>query len=235
MSLPSEDAIAQRSKPASERNPFERMPQPVKRLTAALGDRARAPGKERIVLAGQLSDDRGAPIKARVILQLPDLVRLEGFRAGNLAISFDGEARARGATQADESLLETFAMDTAEGMLRSIQAGAYAEIAGLSVADSETGRPYDIYEVISPVRTTADQRLRSKHYFFDSQTGYLAFTRYSDGPLHANVEVRFSEWRVVEGSAYPGRIDRLDNGRPTFSFIVSQVSAGPRSEPAEFR
>jgi hypothetical protein len=40
---------------------------------------------------------------------------------------------------------------------------------------------------------------------------------------------------VVGGSAYPGRIERFEEGKPVFSFVVTSLSAESRAEAASFR
>jgi len=78
---------------------------------------------------------------------------------------------------------------------------------------------------------------RSRLYYFDSLTGLLQSTRYYDRsrPTPVKLETRFSDWRSIDGSAYPGRLDRYERGQRVFSFIVNTISAAPRLEPERFR
>jgi hypothetical protein len=205
----------------------------VQRQATTLGDKLRKPAKEKTTLTGTVIKGQGSPEKAKAVLQ-PGFARLEGFAAGGV-LAFDGERPPRSNTREDEALLETFTVDTAEGMFELLQKGAAASIQGLNVLEKETGRRYDIFEVVGPVRTNWELPIRYKLYFFDAQTGLLARTQYSNGPQTSNVEVRFSDWRVIDGSAYPGRIERLEYGVPSFTFSVDEVAAAPRGEAAEFR
>src|SRR5262245_49036002 len=221
---------------------FATMPSVVIPQLAALGERGQHPGKEKIVLAGQDVDASGNR-PAQVTYQLPGLVRLDGFRAGSGSITFDGE-RSYGSTAAiDDAFLETFIMDTAEGMLTSTKRGAALRLVGRQFQPNPkkfptyTGPRYDIYELTAPISSRKDKLVRLKRYYFDSKTGWLLRTRYRDRTTSRpiTVETRFSGWRTIDGSAYPGRIDRFENGQPIFSFVVQNISAGPGIEPAAFR
>jgi len=208
-------------------------PAAVHKQAATLGDKLHNPAKEKTTLTGQVVDSQGRSSAAKITLQ-PGFVRIEGIGSGGAPLSFDGRKPPRTNTREDEAILETFVMDTAEGMLDSLQDGAAASIQGLNVVEKATGRFYDIVEVVGPVRSSFDAPLRYKLYFFDSKTGLLARTQYSNGSQNSNVEVRFSDWRVVDGSSYPGRIERLENGIPSFSFFTNEVVEAPRGEAAEF-
>jgi hypothetical protein len=230
--------LAQESRPprrggVAARVTDSKPPEAVQRQARMLGDKLDKPAKEKTTLTGTVVDGQGRPVKAKAILQR-GFARLEGFTARG-TLSFDRERPSRSNTREDDSLLETFTMDTTEGMLESLQHGAAASIQGLNVLEKETGRRYDVFEVVAPVRSSWDSPIRYKLYFFDSQTGFLARTQYSNGPKNSNVEVRFSDWRVVDGSAYPGRIERLEDGVSSFAFSVDEVAAAARGEAAEFR
>jgi hypothetical protein len=221
---------------------FLAMPTVVIPQIAALGERVRFPGKEKIIFAGQYIDGSGNR-PAQITYQAPGLVRLDGFKPGSAGISFDGE-RSYGAIAAiDDAFLETFVMDTAEGMLAATRRGGGLRLLGRQFEPHPKNFPkyngprYDIYELAAPVRSRQDLLVRLKRYYFDSKTGWLLRTRYRDGTRSpgVTVEVRFSGWKTIDGSAYPARIDRFENGRPVFSFVVANISAGPRVEPAAFR
>jgi hypothetical protein len=218
------------------------MPSVVAPQIGALGERASRPGKEKITFVGQYVDSSGNR-PAQVTYQTPGLVRIEGFKSGSASITFDGD-RSYGSTSAtDDAFLETFTMDTAEGMLESTRRGGGLRLLGRQFQPHPkkfpqyTGPGYDIYEIAAPVRSRQDQAVRLKRYYFDSKTGWLLRTRYRDQTTTTpvTVETRFSGWRTIDGSAYPGRIDRYENGQAIFSFVVTNISAGPRVEPAAFR
>jgi hypothetical protein len=220
---------------------FGALPNVVLHQAAALGERVRT-GKEKIVFDGHFVDASGNR-PAKVTYQVPGLVRLDGFKSGSARLAFDGERSYGVGTALDDAFLETFTIDTTEGLLAATRLGAGLRLLGRQFQPNPrsfpkyTGPRYDIYEVAVPVRSRSDRAVRLKRYYFDSKSGWLVRTRYRDDKVlpRVTVETRFSGWRTVDGSAYPERIDRYENGRPVFSFVTSTISTGPRVEPAEFR
>jgi hypothetical protein len=212
---------AQQRKGAAPSELLRNPPGPLDHHAAALGDRVRVAGKEKTVMDGQFTDENGKVSSVRLTLQLPGLLRLEGLPP------------ARQDKRFEETLLETFTADTAEGMLASIKDGAAVHLIGRRIG-TEQG-VHDIFEVAGRVRSNGLDRL--KRYHFDSETGLLTATKYMDETRSppSNVEIRFSDWRHVDGSAYPGRIERLENGHPAFSLTVTTIAASPRQDPASFR
>jgi hypothetical protein len=232
-------------KPPVDKQPsvlFTRLPDFVQPQAAALGIRVKSPGKEHTVLEGQFSNGtngNGKPVTARVVIQLPGSVELSGFRAESRSLKYESFAEATSVSPDDAILLETFSTDTAEGMLNAIQDGALVELIGRNIQPNpgtiskDLEIAYDIYEVTGPVKTRRDHLSRTKLYYFNSQNGLLVRTRYEDG--RSVIETRFADWRKVDGSAYPGRIERFENDRLVFSFVVTTVSAGPKVDSAAFR
>lgn len=230
LSIVSVSAYAQQRRaavPGSE-NLLRNLPGPLDSHAAALGDRVRTPGKEKTVLSGQFLDENGKRLPVRMTLQLPGLLRIEGLKPDS---------------RTEQALLETFTLDTAEGMLAAIKDGAAVHIIGRRVGPDPSKRQeantaaHDVYEVSGPVRVGTAERDRLKRYYFDSETGLLTSTHYVDESVSPpmTVETRFSEWRRIEGSAYPGRIERFENGHPAFSLSVNTIAASPRQDPASFR
>jgi hypothetical protein len=209
---------------------------------AALGNRIRVPGKERTVLTGSLLTVSGASASIRVVAQLPNMVRLDGLRADGAPVVFDGNNSVFTNSRIEEQLLEIFSSDTAEGMLVSVKAGSAATLVGRRVLEVIDGAPpgsfhrYDIFEVAGLVRSSATTPDRLKRYYFDSETGLLAKTRYFDETFSPpiDVEVLFSDWRREGDSVYAGRIERKENGHPIFSLTQSSIVASPRQDPTSF-
>jgi len=236
--------IAQRqTTPASGAKNANRVPAVFQRQIATLGKRLQAPGKERSIYIGEVTDRAGNRSTGQVIHQIPSLVRLAGFKAGRANISFDGTRTTGVVSRDDEAVLETFVMDLPEGMLASIQGSAAFRLIGLGSGPDPrstpryTGLRYDIFEVTAPSRSRSDQLVRSKLYYFDSQTGLLQSTRYYDRSrsLPLRLETRFSQWRNIDGSVYPGRIDHFEGGQLLFSFTATTIQALPAVDSAEFR
>jgi hypothetical protein len=222
---------------------LDRIPSVAKRQLTTLGERMRVSGKELAIYTGEVVDAIGNRSPAQVIYQIPGLVRLAGFKPGKAVVSFDGERAVGVLSEDDALLLETFVMDMPEGMLLSIQESAAVRFLGFGFGPDPRKTPkylgprYDIFDVTAAVRFRSDKATRSKLYYFNSSTGLLESTRYYDHSRSSptKLETRFSEWRNIDGSAYPGRIDHYERGERLFSFIANVITAGPRLEPERFR
>jgi hypothetical protein len=221
---------------------FKRRPSFFLQQTAALGDRVRITGKELSVHSGDIVDSLGHHSPVRVMYQLNGAVRLEGFNSKGV-LSFDSQ-RATGVTSSsDEMLLEIFLVDSVEGMLNSLEHSAAARLLGTGFGpdprktSTYTGPRYDIFEVTAPLPSRVDHLVRTKLYYFDSQSGLLVSTQSYDRsratPL--KLETRFSDWKTVDGSTYAGRIDHYEAGQLVFSFIVSNTSTGSAVGLESFR
>jgi hypothetical protein len=221
-----------------------RIPSMFYKEANVLGSRLKARGKEKTIYIGQLYESGGKASNVRVTQQLDGKVKLEGFKQRGAHLSFDGE-RSYGvdSREKDESLLETFLVDFPEGMLDAVQKGSAMRLIGRGFgpdprsAPNYAGPRYDIYEVVGPIRCRQDQLIRSKRYYFDSKTGLLLSVRHHDfsKSAAAKIETRFSEWTVSEGSAYPARIERYEDGALVFSFIAEQIVSEPMTDAADFR
>jgi len=224
--------------PTSAMRMFNRVPSLLHPHLAALGPRLRSTGKEQTIYSGEIVDEAGRRSPVQVTVQLPGLVRLEGVKPGG-PLSFDGQRTTGVASALDDSLIETFVMDLPEGMFDASQRSAALRLLGRGFGSdprskgNRAGPRYDIYELMAPVVSRPDQPVRSRLYYFDSQSGLLQSTRYYDRTN--KIETRFSNWKTLEGSAYPGRIDHYENGRLVFSFEAKTIVAAAATEPSRFR
>jgi hypothetical protein len=179
----------------------------------------------------------------QIVHQLPGLVRIEALGAGRTPLAFDGERGTDVLTPTDDALLEAFVADSPEGFFASLDGAAAMRVLGRRFGPDPRTHPnykgvrHDIYEVTAPVPSRSDGLLRMKFYYFDSDTGLLHSTRYDDrtAPTPRRIETRFSAWARVDGSLYPGRIERYEDDRLVFSFVTATVAGGPRLDPVEFR
>lgn len=222
---------------------FNLIPGMFRQHFIALGNRVQGGGKELTTYSGQLFDKKSKSSAARVLHQLPGLIRLEGFKVGGAALSFDGEVEnGINSNKSDEALIETFVMDLPEGMFASVQQGAAVRLIGRGfgpdprLVPDYKGPRYDIYEVTGSVRCRQDQLVRSKLYYFDSATRLLQSTRYYDRSVKppVKIETRFSNWGNIEGSAYPARVDHYEGGTLMFSFIAESIEGGASIDKASF-
>jgi hypothetical protein len=168
---------------------------------------------------------------------LPGLVVLDGFRSG-APVKFDGKQVVLPMSREDEGLVESFTSDTTEGMLAAARAGAAVRLLGTDFGprDETPGiaQPhYDIYDVPITLKIIPAAPERIKRYYFDSKSKLLARTAYTVNDVR--VETRFGEWRKIDGSMYPGRVERYEGGQLVFSFIIAKVAAGPQEDGAAFK
>ena len=212
------------------------LPNDLQPQTQALGDRARDPAKARTTMAGTFVNAANASSAITVIQQTTGHLRVEGLKTNGVALAFDGAAtltagtgpsgtRSAGVlTHADQGIVESFALDTVVGLLTSADRGAAAVLLGqgfrpdASVAPNYTGPSYDIFEMVGQVDVGGTVSARGKRYYFDSATGLLLRTFYTDGVA---VETRFSNWTAVDGSMYPLLIQRYEGANMVFSFTTS--------------
>lgn len=211
------------------------VPPDMMQQVQVLGSRMRTAGKEESVFEGQLIDSQGQQKAIRVIQKISGVVRIESLE-DKTTLSFDGEVTQGIKDHDGESLLDTFVLDSPESMIYSVRSGASMQLLGRGfVADAKRSDPqaprYDIYEVAFPDRTNKGSGLRVRRYYFDSQTGLLASTRYTDR-TGISVETRFSGWGQVDGSAYPSRIEHYENGRLSFAFVAATVAARAKPDSA---
>jgi hypothetical protein len=215
-------------------SPPKVLPTDLMQQVKALGARLRKAGKEESDYDGQFVDDKGSQKHFRVDHQISGVLRIDNLDE-KTALSFDGDAVLGIKNRADESLVDTFVLDTPEGMIYALRNGASAQLLGRGFApDSSRAASaaphYDVYEVTAPERTHAGSAMRVRRYYFDSETGLLASTRYVDRSGVA-VETRFLSWGEVDGSVYPARIERYEDGHLMFAFVAGSIAG--RSKQAE--
>jgi hypothetical protein len=208
----------------------------------ALGKRIKEKGKEKTVFDGEYLES-GKSVNARAVIQLPRMARLEGFKGSNSVLSFDGESKKNAADRRDDALLDTFLVDTADGMFTSIQEINSFRPLGLAFKPDPrkfpkySGPSYDIYDVNAAHVFLGNLTLQSKRYYFDSKTQLLQKTAYTDTSVSppVKVETRFLMWGTIDGSAYPACFERYENGTRVFSFIAKNIESGPAEDIANYR
>lgn len=228
----SQDKPEARVKSEGVRSLINGIPSVLHKQYLALGKRMLLPGKERTIYSGQLFEAGNGSKAVRVIHQKQGWVRLEGFRDQASTLAFDGkEVQGLLSREEDESLIETFAADSVEGLMNSIRNGASIRLLGNRFKpDSEKvpdykGPGFDIYEVTAAVACRQDKRIRMKRYYFDSDTGLLHSTQYYDlsATPRKKIETRYSAWGTIDGSQYPARIERYVDGQRQFDFISESI------------
>jgi hypothetical protein len=215
----------------------------LRRYLKPLGDRPIRPGKERVVYSGALQFS-AAPETAEVTHQMPGLLR--AVRPGKKNVAFDGDLVRSSNGQLDkddEDLLESFVNDSTEGMFASIVSGGAVRMLGEGFRPSPKENPtyvgpaFDLIEVSAQVRTRRNRAVRSKRYYFNSQSSLLHKVRYLDpeSTTRTIIETRFSDWRTVDGVAVPGLIERFEGTRRTVSFRSQALVVQGKVDAATFR
>jgi hypothetical protein len=208
----------------------------------ALGKRIKEKGKEKTVFDGEYLES-GRSVNARAVIQLPGMARLEGFKGSKSVVTFDGERKKNAMDRRDDALLDTFLVDTADGMLTSIQEINSFRPLGLDFKPDPrnfpnySGPTYDIYDVNIAHVFLGNLVLQSRKYLYDSKTRLLQKTVYTDTSVSPpiKVETRFLMWGTIDGSAYPACFERYENGKRVFSFIAKNIESGPAEDIANYR
>jgi len=205
----------------------------------ALGQRAKSAGKERTVMTGDYIGSQGARINnVQIIHQAPGLVEARGIHPEGPPLKFNGKRVVAPLSKEDEGMLESLTADTAEALLDASRSGAALRVLGYDFRSSqekpgEPGPHYDAYQVVLESKTNPEGKKGIKTFWFDSKTHLLARTTYIDG--RSRVETKFSNWTTVEGSKYPGQIERYEEGRLIFAFRAASIAGGPKADPASFQ
>jgi len=220
------------------------LPDQVRSLAVALGERVRKPGKERVVAQGILTG-QGMDASVRIVWELPGRVRLDAAAPHVRSILFDGQqSRSAGASlsEIDLDTLESLAADTAEGFLWSVKRGSAVRLLGrrYRIEDESRldhpGQLFDIYELLTPVKERGEIFATHKMYYFDSVTHLLHSVHYmrERQGVAVRTETVFAEWNRVNEQMVPGRIVRSGNGQVIFEFHATSVAFGPHADDGFF-
>jgi hypothetical protein len=221
------------------------MPSAARDHLAALGDRLRRPGKERLTVSGQYDDPVHAGGAASYVWEIPGRVHLE--RAGHAPVTVDPsspsyQAQLKQLSAGDAGIIESLLDDGPEGFLYGIVQGHARRFLGSRFRLDDGANPsyagpwFDIYENVGHARSLSGTPLVQKHFFFDSVTKLLVRTTYSDSHTGAPVLVltEFSGWTSQAGQAVPGRIVRKENGVAAFALNVTAATVGPPANDGVF-
>jgi hypothetical protein len=237
-------SVAQLRTAPENRRTFNRgrIPSVLEPYIRAMGARGVGNGSERIQLDGQFSDASGTSA-ARVTVEVPGRTRLDGMRTDAVPILFDGvTARTTtvGLSDRDQGLLESFAVESIEGLLSQASEGGAVRLLGRGFGpDPATLQPgenppyYDVFEVTAPVATRPGAPLQTRRYYFDSGLRLLVSVRHTE--RGRRIETRYSNWAQADGSAYPGVIERYEADTLVFRFTTQAATRGPAADVRIFR
>lgn len=198
----------------------------------ALGRRFDAAGRERLILNGALSSKQGdVPIAFTRELDQNVRVDIQGAQPRSLVVADMKKNRpSKALSDDDAALLETLVDDSPEAFFFGDQAAESIEFVGArfrpaGAAKSYAGPFYDVFQRKAAVAALPGQPVRTKFYYFDSETKLLAKTCYEiqrSGSL-VSVEVQYSGWRNDGGQPAPTQIVRLENGAQTLAISIQSA------------
>ena len=200
---------------------------------AALGDRVRKAGNERVTLHGTFTDSAGTT-QAQVVIELGGKVSVTWAGRPGQQLVFDGvSSKVTGAVTNPNDLLESLVDDLPENLLLAGKSGIGFRLIGLKFAAA--GGMCDLYDVPTRGQASMKPAAQVKRYCFDSQTALLRWVQYFSGgtvqhpTVQHPVEVRtdFSKWINAAGQAVPGSIVRSRAGSQIFSFQVQTAVVSP--------
>ena len=209
----------------------------------ALGNRLEKPGKERLIIMGEL---RSADSQAREIeatLEFPDKLRL-GLRNGNqnrLITFADREIKGQAASD-DLDLIESLTYDSAEHFFNAQMQGNAMRFLGSRFRTDAGSNPdyngpyFDIYKIADRIDTSGEERT-AKFYYFNSDTLLLERVIYviNRNGSEINIETKLSDWRDEDGQKVARRIERLENGKSVFVLNIRSAQFGRRAEDGIFQ
>ena len=203
----------------------------------ALGDRLQVPGKERLVLAGTLTQS-GQTAPATITMELPASVRIDIASKPTRVLIFDGtksSASDNRFSAADYDLLESILEDAPERLLYSLTGPSAMRIIAHRFPTNGGKLPgykgpwEDVYEFFQKVQAAATPVVRQKHFYFDSVTRLGTRVKYavkqSNGTT-ALIETQRTDWHMVNGQQVPNVITRLQNGAVQLQFNSARQSFG---------
>ena len=215
----------------------ELMPQ-LRDAFGILGDRLHVSGKERLVLYGVLNRSDDSTARPFLLIQeLPGSVRFQE-QAGTvpLVAIFDGARAWKPGGQlnrVEENILETMAYDSAERLFIAHAAGAATRYLGsrfrVGEGEGDAKNVFDVYQLTDQVQTAGKVQSQTKSFYLNSDALLLDRIRYQlerDGNK-SEVEVRFEDWRQVQGQKVAFRISRIETGTPTITLTINSASVGP--------
>lgn len=218
----------------------------LRQIVEALGDRVYEKGKERIAVNGTLQSEggkyQGRSVPIRVVKESPGYQRIDlsGDSPKTILDEPAGIPAGKARDEGDEELAELFGGDSAEGFLQGIsRGGSLRKIGDGFVVKGVTGfgESLDIYELYAPAASRKGKPLVGKRYMFDSATGLLNRVSYvvERSGAEVPVQVILSEYRLVSGYRFPGKIVRMAGSRPTHTFTLETVAVAPNASDGLFQ
>lgn len=213
------------------------------RYADALGSRTQSSGKERMSLTGTLNQ-AGKSKQATLLYELSGQFRLDA--QGNSSIGFDGNqawAKGKSISGDERDLLEALSASSPEGFFAAVSKGSAVRRLGERFRDDDGTTPnyqgpwFNIFQVGGPLLHQGEDELRTRFFYFDSETGYLRRVRYltrrKGSPT--TIEVRFDDWTNAGGDAIPQHITVSYDGSQELEFTATGASFSTRMNDQAFQ
>ena len=209
----------------------------------ALGQRLYVTGKERVTYMGTLTLPGNSGVPARVILQLPNLLRVDINGQTGQPLIYDGSNLTPGfAMQTDAgTLLQMFFEDSAESYLIERSKGMGRRLVGpVTNIFDDLDAPQEVM-ACEPSQATYPRQFgvvepTPKKYCFDINTNRLAysFSLVPTGGQQLHRTTVFRTWTQVSGNYYPFRIVVRDNGVVTYQFNATNAMVSAQASDGVF-
>lgn len=213
----------------------------LRQVVDALGDRVHKKGKERVTFVGAIEyQGKNAPIT--VVKESPGFLRIEiaGSSAKTIVDDLDNLITNRSKDEGDIAIAELFGSDTAEGFLQGIgRGGSLRKIGDGFVVDGTKGfgEMVDVYDLYAPASARDGKPNIQRQYMFDSASGLLSRVRYSmeESGTTVPVQVVLSDYQIVSGYRFPGRIVRIAGRTVTHTFTLLSGTVAPKVNDNAFK
>lgn len=215
------------------------IPGVYQRYAKAPGNRLRVPGKERLVLSGELTL-RGQRLPLSAILELSGKVRLQYGQNKTVVFDLDKADNGNSIDDDDEALLDMFAYDTAENFLHAIADGSMPRVLGYAFQSKGAtgfGSSLDTYEVVQSIKSRKQTVRYVKLFQFDTQTALLHRITYTAfrgrSPVRVNTE--YSQYQSIAEQKIATRITRRENGTSIMDIRVATAQVQSKGNDNDFK
>jgi hypothetical protein len=204
----------------------------------AIGDRLVTPGKERVVLLGQLTlGSLGQVSNVQCTIEFPGKLRLDNLsNATSLIWNPAGGGTAKANLNSDQlGLIETLLEDSVDQFLSDEIAGMprRAFTQSFRTPGAAAGSPaFDVVQVVTSDSAAGDGAHISKLYLFRSDTHLLDRVLYKTAA--GRVQTAFLGWTAVNGQMIPMRVTRSVNGSLVMDLKLTGASVGPKLPDSMF-
>lgn len=208
---------------------------------STLGNRLEQPGRERLILMGNLRLAGSAQaLEFAAFLEFPDRLRFSLGAPQHRALIFDGQ-QTTPATSDDLDLIETLVYDSAEHFFAAQMQGNAMRFLGSRFRLDDGSNPdysgpyFDVYKIADQIKASGQER-SAKLYYFNSDTFLLERVTYviNRGGAEISVETKLSDWKETGGQQVARRIERFENGKSVFVLTSWSAALAHRADDGMF-